>query len=87
VKVFIHLMAADGTLAAQNDAEPGQGFLPTVDWTAGETLVDRYGVWLPPTLPPGTYTLQAGMYRFSGERLPAASGGDVVVLGALTVRP
>ncbi|HOS79649.1 MAG TPA: glycosyltransferase family 39 protein [Anaerolineae bacterium] len=87
VKVFIHLMAADGTLAAQNDAEPGQGFLPTVDWTVGEALVDRYGVWLPPTLPPGTYTLQAGMYRFSGERLPVASDGDVVVLGALTVQP
>lgn len=91
VKVFVHLLSAEGALAAQNDAEPVQGFRPTVNWAVGEAIVDRYGLWLPPTLPPGTYTLQAGMYRFSGERLPVtlagAPGGDVALLGAITVRP
>lgn len=87
VKVFIHVMNAAGALVAQNDAEPGQGFLPTTVWAVGETLPDRYGLWLPPGLPPGEVTLQAGLYRFSGERLPVATGGDVVVLGQVTVQP
>ncbi len=87
VKVFVHLMSAEGKLVAQNDAEPGQGFRPTTAWITDEKIADRYGLWLSPALPPGTYTLQAGMYRFSGERLPVASGGDVVVLGSLTVQP
>ncbi len=87
VKVFIHVMNAAGVLVAQNDAEPGQGFLPTTAWAVGETLPDRYGLWLPPGLPPGEVTLQVGLYRFSGERLPVATGGDVVVLGQITVQP
>ncbi|MBN1921288.1 MAG: glycosyltransferase family 39 protein [Anaerolineae bacterium] len=87
VKVFIHVMNAEGTLVAQNDAEPGQGFLPTTAWAVGETLIDRYGLWLPPELPSGELTLQAGMYRFSGERLPVATGGDVIVLGQIMVQP
>ncbi len=87
VKVFIHVMNAEGTLVAQNDAEPGQGFLPTTAWVMGETIPDRYGLWLPLGLPPGEITLQAGLYRFSGERLPVATGGDVLVLGRVTVQP
>lgn len=87
VKVFVHLLNADGILVAQNDAEPGQGFRPTPTWNVDESLADNYGLALLRDLPPGEYTLQAGLYRFSGERLPVAPGGDVVALGVLTVQP
>lgn len=90
-KVFVHLLDAHGQLAAQADAEPLGGFRPTDGWQPGETLLDRYGILLPPDLPVGTYTLVAGMYRFSGERLPVvaddAPAGDAVTLGVIDVRP
>lgn len=87
VKVFVHLLNEAGQLIAQNDAEPVQGFRPTTTWQVDETIVDRYGLALPPELPAGTYRLQVGLYRFSGERLPVAAGGDVIPLGVITVQP
>jgi len=89
LKVFAHLMDASGTLRAQSDAEPAGGFRPTDSWQAGETIIDRYGVTLPPELLAGTYTLRAGMYTFDGERLPVTQAGeptgDTLLLGTLTV--
>ena len=91
LKVFVHLLDGNGTLVAQNDAEPVGNFRPTDGWEPGEQLVDRYGVLLPRDLPPGDYALRVGMYRFSGERLPVTQAGqpagDAINLGILTVRP
>ncbi len=48
---------------------------------AGVTLADTQQLTLPPDLPPGVYTLIAGLYDWqSGERL-----GDVVELGVIEV--
>jgi mannosyltransferase len=88
-KVFVHLVNADGTLVAQTDTEPGGGFALTSLWTPGESLIDRYGVLVPPDSAPGEYRLLVGMYGFSGERLPVTldgqPAGDVLPLTALTV--
>ncbi len=90
LKVFVHLLSAEGALVAQVDMEPQAGTYPTSLWQPGSFIVDRYGIALPPTLPPGTYTLKMGLYRLTGERLPvfAADGtplGDAVILRQVQV--
>ena len=91
LKVFLHLLDENGALVAQQDAEPVAWSRPTDGWQAGEPFADGYGVPLPPELPPGAYTLVAGMYRASGERLLVTQGGetvgDVLVLAPITVQP
>jgi hypothetical protein len=92
--VFTHVLRADGTLAAQHDGEPVGGSRPTTTWQAGETIADHHAIQLPPNLPAGTYTLQAGftpLWR-SSYRLPvtgpdAQPAGDAVRLGTLEVKP
>ncbi|MFP4394420.1 MAG: glycosyltransferase family 39 protein [Anaerolineales bacterium] len=83
-KVFVHLLDANGALVAQTDVEPGGGLWPTNRWPVDERIIDRYGVWLPASLAPGRYTLQAGMYDFGGTRLPITQhgqrGGDALPL-------
>lgn len=74
-KVFVHLQAADGGLAAQRDAEPLDGTRPTTGWRPGETIADRAGLWLPADLAPGDYRLLLGLYdATTGERVPVGSG-------------
>ncbi len=90
-KVFVHLVDRDGVLTAQADMEPQAGFLPTMAWQPGEQVVDRYGILLPQSLPPGSYTMRVGMYRTTGERLPItiqdSPSGDYVDLTQVTVVP
>jgi hypothetical protein len=92
--VFTHLLGADGAWMAGTDGEPAAGSRPTTSWNAGETVVDRRSIALPPDLPPGTYTLQAGFvyYDDANRRLPATGpnaqpSGDAVWLGTLEVKP
>lgn len=66
---YVHLLAPDGTLAAQQDRPP-DGY-PTSDWQPGERIMDTFTIPLPPDLPAGTYTLETGFYQ-----LP-----DVIPLG------
>jgi hypothetical protein len=68
---FVHLVAADGTLVAQQDGPPFGGRLPTTDWGAGDTLADTYVVQTGRGVPKGTYSLRAGLYNpEDGSRLP-----------------
>jgi len=91
LKVFVHLLAENGVLVAQADAEPLGGFRPTDSWQPGEQLHDRYGVLLPDDLPPGHYTLIAGMYDFAGARQPVTrtgqAVGDSIWLGQISIQP
>lgn len=88
--IFIHLRAAGGAQVAQRDAQPLDGSYPTSQWRVGETVIDPQAVELPPELPPGEYSLWAGMYRLENlERLPVTgdrSGENAVRLGTLVVR-
>jgi 4-amino-4-deoxy-L-arabinose transferase-like glycosyltransferase len=89
--VFVHLVDSNGQIVAQTDSAPGGGSQPTSGWTAGQTIVDRHGLLLPPGSPVGKFELRLGMYLPSnGERLPVVSAegegvGDSLSLGTFMV--
>jgi len=60
--VFVHLTAGDGTIVAQADGAPVNGTRLTLSWRAGEALLDRRALRIPPDAPPGSYTLWVGFY-------------------------
>ncbi len=86
--IFTQLIGPDGNLAAQNDSQPIYGYYPTLQWQPGEIVPDRITIDLPPDLPPGSYTLIAGLYDAETLlRLPLADGsGDYAALGKLEIR-
>ena len=61
--VFVHVVDEAGRLRAQHDGIPQEGRLPTTCWLDGEIVADTHAVPLDSALPPGTYTVQIGMYR------------------------
>lgn len=74
--IFVHLLDADGAIAAQADERPGAGGLPPGNWLPGSLsdtiMLDVTG------LSPGGYTLVAGLYDpVTLARLPAQGGDDV----------
>ncbi len=80
-RVFIHLRNAAGETVAQSDGEPVHWTRPTSSWQAGETITDRHALWVG-DLPPGAYSLVAGLYLpETGERLRTADDSDVVEIG------
>lgn len=84
--VFVHLVGPGGTLAAQADGPPDGGAVATAHAAPGSDISDVHALPLPPTLPPGPYQLQAGLYDpHSMQRLPLHGGGDAVDLGSVTV--
>ena len=75
--VFSHLTGRDGKTWGQKDNPPAAGFYPTNAWSAGEIVRDQYDIQISPEAPPGTYTLEAGMYLpATGARLPVAMPGN-----------
>ena len=94
--VFLHLMGPENPdtasrLWAQTDSEPCRGFYPTTSWHAGEILIDRLELAIPPDAPAGDYELAMGFYDvWTGERLPVTEASvpvehDVVSLGKVQV--
>jgi 4-amino-4-deoxy-L-arabinose transferase-like glycosyltransferase len=83
--LFVHLIAANGQLAAQADAPPRGDRLPTSTWPPDYRLMDAVSLRLPET--PGIYTLALGWYNpLTGERLPLAGAVDGRLLpGMITV--
>jgi mannosyltransferase len=87
---FVHLLAADGQVVAQDDHVPQGGQRPTSGWLPAEVVSDSYELSLPAELPPGSYAIEVGLYLSDGSRLlvtePAAiAGRDSVVSGVLQV--
>ncbi|WP_374689578.1 hypothetical protein [Promineifilum sp.] len=88
--VFVHVLDASGQLVAQTDGLPRGGAWLTTCWQPGHTFADAHAVSLPADLPPGEYTLDAGLYWLpTGERALLRDGmmADSVRLGALMVAP
>ena len=83
-KVFVQLLDAAGRLVAQRDSEPAGGTQPTTSWQAGFSYLDNHALFLPRDLPPGDYTLIAGLYDINdpAARLPV---GDSTFLELGTV--
>jgi hypothetical protein len=66
---FVHLVAADGTIAAQQAFLPVNGLRPPQTWRVGEILTDAYSLAIPTDLPAGIYTINAGLFDLdTGER-------------------
>jgi len=86
-KVFVHLFGPDGQLVAQSDAVPANWTRPTSSWQSGEYVTDVHTLTLSPDLAASAYRLSVGMYDqvLAGERLPIATGGDTIELGAIRV--
>jgi hypothetical protein len=89
--VFVHVVDSRGKVVAQADAPPRSGRYPTSLWDPGETIVDPHQLALGPSLPPGSYRLEVGLYLpVTGRRLPLigpdGAKGDRVLLGAIPIR-
>jgi hypothetical protein len=86
--VFVHLLAPDGSLVAQNDAFPTWlAVMPTSSWPVDQAILDSHRLTLPDDLPPGSYNLQVGLYHSQTlGRLSLPDGGDSFVLGKITIR-
>lgn len=74
--LFVHLVAADGQLAAGNDVLALNPAGAAMDqWLPGEVAQQRFELDVR-GLPPGRYRLGAGVYNYAtGARLPVAARG------------
>ena len=85
--IFVQVLNEAGVLVAQNDSQPLYGYFPTSQWPPEEIIPDRLTIPLPADLPPGVYTVIAGMYRLETlTRLAVAeTGQDHIVVMAFTI--
>ena len=93
-KVFLHLVNDQGVVVSQHDGEPAAGARPTDTWQPGDRIADRHGLPLPADLPPGDYSIVAGLYPLEGgDRLPvcedegsgSGSCADTFTLGQVQI--
>lgn len=88
---FVHLLAADGAILAQDDHQPTGGHYPTSLWRPGEGSLETYRLNVPAGAA-GPVTLIAGLYHApTGQRLSVLDqagqpAGDHVVLATRAVR-
>lgn len=96
-KVFVHLIQNDQLAAPAADYyTPLGGAFPThlwiPVWVEGQSVFDPNRLTIPPTLPPGNYAVEIGLYELeSTRRAPLFDragnlAGDRVILGPVTVR-
>ncbi len=86
LRVFLHLLAPDGSLLTQSDGEPAAWTRPTTGWAPGEVILDQRVLHIPADAPPGSYILLAGLYDPSTkDRLPTPDGASAVPITTLTL--
>jgi len=84
---FTHLLDEENGLHSQHD---GTGF-PAVSWRAGDVVLSRFALPIPPDLPAGRYQVWAGMYAYpdvtnvSVLDVAGNPAGDRVALGQVEV--
>jgi 4-amino-4-deoxy-L-arabinose transferase-like glycosyltransferase len=81
--VFVHLVGAAPQPVSQADGPPAYGMFPTSRWERGDVVRDPHEVALPPGLPPGRYTVLAGLYRRSDGARLAPTAAPVGLLDRL----
>ncbi|MBU0702259.1 MAG: hypothetical protein KKC18_00135, partial [Chloroflexi bacterium] len=75
-KVFLHLYDTGGNLGPQSDGWAFYSTRPPYTWWPNEIVIDHQLLALPADLPPGQYSLEAGLYNPDGSgRLPAYLDG------------
>ena len=84
--VYVHVLAPDGRLLAQNDGDPVNGLAPSYTWHPDDPVIDRRAVMIPSDAPTGTLSVWVGLYRRSdGRRLLTGDGSDGVRIGGVQV--
>ena len=74
--VFVQVLVENDLIAAQRDTYHGLGSFPTSLWPAGVVFCDQYPLRIADTVPaPGPTVISMGLYRSTGERLPAFDAG------------
>ncbi len=74
--IQFNLLDSQGNVIASGDGPPANGNRLTSTWRAGEIILDPRALVVPPETPPGSYTLQIGVYRWpSLEHLPMVTAG------------
>ncbi len=90
-QVFVHLNGPGGSVMAQSD-KLNPGDFPTRRWPLDRYVRDEHRIVLPGDLPPGRYTLTAGLWlqaedrRLTARDSDGAPLGDVVTLGTVIVK-
>ncbi len=89
---FVQVLDAQGRGVAGDDHTLGGDLFPATRWRLGETYIQYHTLPLAEDLPPGEYTVVAGLYWRGGDgaihREPRADGGgEHVVLGKVLVSP
>lgn len=85
-KVFVQLLAPDGTLATQHDSEPAGGSMPSNSWDVSQPVSDHHALIVPPDAAAGDYTLIVGLYDANDPaRRLATSTGDYLALATIQV--
>jgi hypothetical protein len=85
-RVFLHLLAPDGSLLTQSDGEPANWTRPTTGWAPGEIILDQRVLQIPADAPPGLYTLLAGLYDpLTSDRLPLPDGATAIHITTFTL--
>ena len=89
---FVHVAGPDGAVAAQDDGQPLDGFMPASAWLPKQVVADERNLRLPVDAAPGDYTIYAGLYDLATmQRLPVTRdgepSGDAIPLATVTVRP
>ncbi|MGQ9566599.1 MAG: glycosyltransferase family 39 protein [Anaerolineae bacterium] len=89
---FVQVLGSDGRWVAGDDHTLGSDLFPATRWRVGETYVQYHTLPLPEDLPPGEYTVVAGLYWRGQDGalhrvLRTDGGGEHVVLGTVHVFP
>jgi hypothetical protein len=90
--IYVKLIDAGGNAVTGWDGQPRDGGAPTLLWTPGETIDDSVALPVPAGIPPGQYTVEAGMYR-AEDLAPALTLNadralvERLVLGTVRIEP
>lgn len=90
VTTFVHLVDAEGRMAAQKDEPLAGRFTPCQRWQPGLLLNFTHQIPLPADLAPGEYTVYAGLYPSGRPDAPLRplNRPDVrIEIGGMEVRP
>jgi hypothetical protein len=79
LRIFVHLVDAEGTILAQSDVLG----VPSTQWRAGDRIVQAHDLMLPPDALPGPHQVRIGLYDPATNmrmRVNSPSGSDTLQL-------